>query len=691
MARFDAIGLFWEDLAPVKPPKKEKVRPIPPTPVWLEPSYLPNLDEAMEFSPPEFTDMELVEAAYNREPLAWDIESYPNYFSLALESEVSGKTLFFYADEHGIHYDWKKLKWVLENFLLIDFNGEHYDKWVAAVACRPNGASAGVLYEVTREIIELRQRGYDVIKRRRVKRLELNHIDVISLTPGDDESSVGNARGPSLKMMAGRLESPMMMDLPFPPGTWLSDEQKAITRWYNFNDLKNTILVYRAHKENIKLREQFGPKYKVDLRSKSDAQMAEAIFRAEAFRKTGRHVKNAPIRAGHTFKFKVPDYVRFKTPELQEVLETIRNADFLIRDSGYVSMPDELKNLVISIGKATYKMGIGGLHSREKRAAYIADDTYLLRDHDVGSYYPKLILATGMEPPALKGIFRPIYAGIVQERLDAKARGLTVAADGLKIVVNGSFGKTLDPYSCLYYPELGIQTTVSGQLSLLMVIEALELRGFQVINANTDGIVVRCRRDRQDEMAAIFSDWEKRTGLDMETVDYQAIFSRDVNSYVAIYAEPQKGKWIKGKGAFSVGDIKHNPANDICADAVTSFLLNSVPIEETIRSCEKLTRFMEVRKVKSGSAKVWEDGSVEYIGKIARWYHSTEVTGPIVTAGKGHMVPGTTGARPCMRLPQEWPADLDYDWYIQESYALLDAIGYNDLFNPQPELAELQE
>lgn len=686
MARFDSIGLFWEDRAPEKPPKKEKVKPIPPPAVWLEPSYLPNLEEAMNFQPPEFTDEELAQAAYNKEPLVWDIESYPNFFSVAFESEVSGKTLFFWADENGVHYDHNRLKWVLENFLLIDFNGEGYDKWVAAVAAK--GATAKTLYDVTQEIIVENRRGADVLKKHRAKRLELNHIDVISLTPGDDEGSIGNARGPSLKMMAGRLESPMMMDLPFPPGTWLSPEQKAITRWYNFNDLKNTLLVYRAHKKNIELREQFGPKYKVDLRSKSDAQMAEAIFRAEAFRRTGRYPQRAVIRAGYKFQFQVPAYVKFETENLQWVLETIRNAEFVIRESGYVSMPEELKNLVIPIGKAKYKMGIGGLHSQEKRAAYIADDEYILRDHDVSSYYPKLILATGLEPPALKGLFRPIYASILEERLRAKEQGLTVAADGLKIVVNGSFGKTLDPWSCLYYPELGIQTTVSGQLSLLMAIEALELRGFQVINANTDGIVVRCHRSRISEMKAIFKQWEQQTRLEMETVDYQAMFSRDVNSYVAIYAEAQKGKWTKGKGVFSVGDIKHNPANDICANAVTEYLLNSIPVEETIRNCRHLPSFMQVRKVKGGSAKVWSDDNIEYIGKIARWYHSNEVQGAIVTANKGHMVPDTTGARPCMRLPQEWPADLDYDWYIQEAYQLLDAIGYNDLFNPQPELVE---
>lgn len=95
MARFDAIGLFWEDRPVEKPPKKEKIRPIPPEPVWLEPSYLPHIDEARAFKPPMFDDMELIRAQAAGEVLVWDIEAYPNYFLLAMKSRQSGKMSCF--------------------------------------------------------------------------------------------------------------------------------------------------------------------------------------------------------------------------------------------------------------------------------------------------------------------------------------------------------------------------------------------------------------------------------------------------------------------------------------------------------------------------------------------------------------------------------------------------------------------
>ena len=48
---------------------------------------------------------------------------------------------------------------------------------------------------------------------------------------------------------------------------------------------------------------------------------------------------------------------------------------------------------------------------------------------------------------------------------------LKTTSDTLKICVNGSFGKLGSKFSFLYAPELLIQTTMTGQLALLMLIE----------------------------------------------------------------------------------------------------------------------------------------------------------------------------------------------------------------------------
>ena len=52
-----------------------------------------------------------------------------------------------------------------------------------------------------------------------------------------------------------------------------------------------------------------------------------------------------------------------------------------------------------------------------------------------------------------------------------------VIANGGKIVLNGTFGKLFSLFSIFFSPQQGISTTVGGQLSLLMLIERLEIAG----------------------------------------------------------------------------------------------------------------------------------------------------------------------------------------------------------------------
>ena len=117
-------------------------------------------------------------------------------------------------------------------------------------------------------------------------------------------------------------------------------------------------------------------------------------------------------------------------------------------------------------------MGIGGLHSCEKSQYVVADENTVLRDADVSSYYPSIILQQKLSPKAMGKDFITIYQSIVSRRIEAKHRGDKVTADTLKICVNGSFGKLGSKYSALYAPELLIQTTLTGQLALLMLIES---------------------------------------------------------------------------------------------------------------------------------------------------------------------------------------------------------------------------
>jgi hypothetical protein len=678
--RFDDAGLFWNDTKPPKPPKAEKIKRTPPDPVWNGPDYLPHFDEAQYWEPEVMSDEELLEAKRLGDRLVWDTESYPNYWSAGFTNIRTGKHLLFEdGREWGLSFDKRKLDWILRNFTLIDFKGEDYDRHTAAIAVKP-GTDASHMYSATQQIIEFGVPGWMVVKQMGARKVQMDHIDLIELTP----------LAPSLKIMAGRLGSPLMMDLPFKPGTYLTWNQTRVLRWYMFNDNRNTELVYHAHEANIRLREEFGPKYGVDLRSRSDAQIAESIFRAEVRKRTGRDPKPIPFTGA--FKFRMPDWVQFQTSELRALKQAVIEANFVVGETGYVQEPEAFKDLKIQIGSGLYTFGIGGLHSNEKSVAHCifgrdGQRRYILRDHDVGSYYPKLILNSGYYPPAIGPIFTSIYQDIIDRRLKEKAidpKG--VWALGLKIVGNGTFGKTSDPFSVLYYPPLMVQTTISGQLALFMMIERAHLAGMEVTNANTDGVVIKCPVEQDEALKALTKDWERATGLEMETKDYVATFSRDVNSYIAIdtkYKAKRKG-WYKENGCNGRPDneqIKKNPTAEIVGDAIEEFLTHGTPIIKTITESRNINKFVTVKQAQGGGAFVEPGCAPVYLGKAVRFYKSAGSKGEIITVKKGHLVGGSEGCRPIMRYTETFPQDIDYEFYVQMAEEHLALLGFNALVN----------
>lgn len=677
--RFDEAGLFWNDTKPIKL-KKEKIVRTPPDPIWLSQDYLPYFDVAEHWQPEEMSNDELAEALKNGDRLVWDTESYPNYWSAGFTNLRTGRHLLFEdSPEFGLSFDKAKLDWVLRNFVLIDFNGENYDRHTAAVAIKP-GTNSSHMWMATERIITYEEPGWMVVKSMGARKIQMNHIDLFELTP----------LHPSLKMMAGRLCSPLMMDLPFAPGTHLTWNQTRVLRWYMFNDNRNTELVYRAHEENIKLREEFGPKYKVDLRSKSDAQIAEAIFKAEVFRRTGHYAEKVPYQG--MFKFKMPDWVQFKTPELQALRQAVIDADFIVGDTGYVQEPPAFKDLKIALGSSLYTFGIGGLHSNEKSVAHCIFDRngvqrYILRDHDVASYYPKLILNSGYYPPAIGPIFIPIFQEIYERRLkEKKIDKKGVWALGLKIVLNGTFGKTSDPYSIIYYPPLMVQTTLSGQLALLMMIEKAYLAGMEVTNANTDGVVIKCPVERDEELKELSREWERETGLEMEANDYVATFSRDVNSYIAVdshYKAKRKG-WYKENGCNGKPDneqIKKNQGAEIVGDALEALFTKGIPVVRTITECRNINKFVTIKQAQGGGAFVEPGCNPVYLGKAVRFYKSSGSKGEIITVKKGHLVGGSEGCRPIMHYNGQFPSDVDFEFYCNMANEHLDLIGFNSLVN----------
>lgn len=633
-----------------------------------------------------------------------DTECYPDYWLFKLYDPATGQ---FHS--HGMWpgqpLDRQAVANLLGHFTLITFNGKRYDDLMIALAL--HGVECAQLKEANDDIIVRNMPPWTFCEKWGITLPEyMDTIDIMEVAPG---VHIG------LKMYMGRLHAPTLQDLPYDPDTKLDGMGRFVIADYCGNDLIGTHLLRKEVWDRVKLRIAIGERYGIDVRSKSDAQIAEAVIKAQL----DFHPAKRYIQHGYSFLYEPPAYLQYITPTMQQLLEQVRTSPFVVTDKEEalilygdatgirtgVNIPAVLRGRDIVIGNGVYRMGIGGLHSQEQSTTHYSDAKRTLRDVDVKSYYPSLILSMGMVPEQIGPAFSIIYRSVYDRRLKSKSEAARIAklhdhmgdqelkdeadtlqteSDGLKIVLNGTFGKLFSKYSILYAPELGIRTTITGQLALLMLIEMMEASGIQVVSANTDGIVLSIPTGMELIADQVVRWWEQRTGLEMEASDYRSIHQRDVNNYIAITTDGKvKRKGVFGQGGVLSGPQGKGPNMDVCADAVVAYLKDGEDIAGYILSCEDIRKFIVLRQVKGGGtympsaagAQQLTPRQQEYLGKAVRWYYGRD-RGAYIADNKGGRVATSLGAVPCMKLPDKLPHDIDYDKYIREAFEMLASTGH---------------
>jgi len=590
-----------------------------------------------------------------------DTECYKNYWLFLAVNHKTGSSLeieLFGEDAKLSEEQAKKIERLLLNHETISFNGLNYD--IPMICAAMDVWDCSKLHKLSTKIITSQKVTWQILREHKLNVPAYKyHIDIIELP-------IGQA---SLKIYGGRIHTKKMQDLPIDPNALIQDTERSLMRKYCRNDTQVTGELFDALRGQIDLRKEMTTQYGINLNSKSDAQIAEAIIKSELYEQTGEHYRPKQYDANYTFSYRNPEIIQFKTQALCDIFDQLLYETFTLKDNGSVELPQWLV-APITIGKGSYQMGIGGLHSRETAQHIKAAGDFYLSDFDVASYYPSIILHQRLFPETMGEPFLNLYREIVKKRITAKHTKDKVTADTLKIVLNGSFGKFGSKYSSLYSPQLLLQTTITGQLSLLMLIEELELNGIQVVSANTDGIVTYYHESQIPILQDILFNWEITTSYTLEQTDYREIASRDVNNYIAVKLD---GK-TKCKGCFGEASLSKNPDGLIIYEAVAQFIANGTPIEKTVTDCDDIRKFVTVRRVTGGALF-----QGDYLGKAVRFYHSSSsslVDMSLVYAKNGNKVPMSQGCRPLMNLPDSFPDDVDFYYYYTKANEVLKGVGY---------------
>ncbi len=595
----------------------------------------------------------------------YDCECHPNYFLLArmaLDTHyVDCQELMGCAsadsDTRRNILDWMDDGWY------IGFNNRHYDDWL--IAAYILGAKPEDLYRLSQEIINDDRSNRPLQSHPKLRgmydRINGHHIDLMAIGPVFA----------GLKSYGARLHAHTIQSLPYDPEVSLTREQMGDVRKYCVNDLRLTELLHETLAEEIQLRMSMGIQYGVNLLARSDAQMAEAIYR-KSFAGTIKQCTKPS-----TVSYQAPPTIQFDSKKLKSLVEKLDRLEYPINEStGRVELPsktfigDPIQIGGQIYGMATrpqpYKLGIGGLHSMTRGVYAESEHGYQIVDIDVASYYPSLITNLKIVPRGLPQEFAVLYRSLIDDRLAAKSDGDKTTADSLKILINGTFGKLSSPYSCLYDPQALLRVTLSGQLYMLMLIERMTGDGHEVIAANTDGVIVRVETDRKRYLVEICRGWERDTGLRLEYTPYQKLLMANVNSYVAV----KNDAGVKAIGEYAPAGLKHLPRADICKTAAIEYLLNDTPPEVTVTVCTDIRQFLFAKTVNGGA--VWGDLD---LGSLPRWYWSLKPNDAITYKSNRNQVPLADQCTPMQTLDNDALGNVDIDRYVEHAHKLLMAGG----------------
>ena len=204
-----------------------------------------------------------------------------------------------------------------------------------------------------------------------------------------------------------------------------------------------------------------------------------------------------------------------------------------------------------------YQFGFGGLHQ-----ALLGYRSKNLVNMDVASLYPSLLVEYGlMSRGAAKN--PESYKEVYHTRLKAKKEGKTLLNQGLKLILNGAIGAMLSEFNPLYDTWSNSSICVHGQLLLFILVKRLYDAGFNIIQTNTDGIMIE-RQENVDFMP-IAEEWMKQTRLVLEFDEIDTLAQNNVNNY---YCKFTNGK-VKSKGFYLSNEKFGKATSKILCNMVT--------------------------------------------------------------------------------------------------------------------------
>jgi len=279
----------------------------------------------------------------------------------------------------------------------------------------------------------------------------------------------------------------------------------------------------------------------------------------------------------------------------------------------------EREKLEFELAGIKHTYGFGGLHGAIENYVYNGP----MMQIDVSSFYPTLMINNDF---ISRGAGKPeLYRKIYDERLRLKKEGNS-KHEIYKILLNAAFGGMKNEYNPLYDPQMFNNVVINGQLILTHLILLLQPFTEQLIQSNTDGIIIAYDPDMKDAILDLLDRFAGCYELKFDVKYITKIAQRDVNNYVVKYENGE----IKAKGRmanFDGGDWERNSLH-IIDRALVNYYMHNIPVQRTVIDAFKTNRldlFQLVAKAGKFDGMAHEmDGKMVELQKVNRIFATTK-------------------------------------------------------------------
>ena len=559
--------------------------------------------------------------------MIYDIEVFPNTFHCVILNTDNEELYKFEISERKNQIRELVQFFTNPKYLLCGYNNKHYDDviinyiidYIDIMLCKSIYDVTLSLFNLSQTIINLEDGNISKIKRWKYANY-FESMDLLTMM-FSSKLRVG------LKSMQITMQYQNVQEYSGDFGSFLPKDKIDEMISYNINDVKSTysLFNYLIKNGDIDLRLFIEQEYGFNALSMDSVKFGETLIAKKVCEEL--HINKRQLEQMRSPMDNIPlkdvilPFIRYKNPKFQEALEDMKKQVVSSKNKKPGEKNYENKFVVSGV---RYSIGVGGIHSLNEPRIYVPKEDEYLGHLDVASMYPSFIVRYGWFPRHLGKAGLAVYTQIYHERIQAKHSGQKQKNLALKLTLNSVTGKMQQETSWMYDPFSVFKIRINGQLILLMLADLLLQHSCEIVQVNTDGVMFIAKKAYKDAIMESVAKLEQLTKLSFEADSYEAFYQFAVNDYFGVvdgFSQSRNPKLIEKKGMFITEPVLGKGlAPTIIPEAVINYFVFNIPVEDTIRNCDDIRKFLMSQRVDKKFKVEYDD---KYIQRINRWYAST--------------------------------------------------------------------